>query len=229
MKVFSYIRVSTAKQEDGDGPVRQHDAVVNFCNTHRLFLMQEYSEAISGTIDGLDRPQFAAMVERIERSRENDAEPVVGFVVESMNRLARTLMVSEYILLVCKEKGIKVFTCENGTLQDAAEDSGDPSRVLVRQIMGAVAEFMKSELVKKMAGARERVRKETGRCEGRKPYGYRPGEQTVLNLMESLVALGWKPARIAQALNNDGHKNRSGGAWTKANVWSILSKQKDKQ
>jgi hypothetical protein len=40
---------------------------------------------------------------------------------------------------------------------------------LVRQILGAVAQFEKAALVAKLRAARNRVRAERGRCEGRKP------------------------------------------------------------
>ena len=56
----------------------------------------------------------------------------------------------------------------------AADDSdaftGDtPTQVLIRQILGAVSQFQKAELVAKLAGARARKRARDGRCEGRLP------------------------------------------------------------
>ena len=44
-----------------------------------------------------------------------------------------------------------------------------PTAQMVRSILGAVSEFEKSSLVAKLKAARVRKRKETGRCEGRKP------------------------------------------------------------
>ena len=42
------------------------------------------------------------------------------------------------------------------------------SRVAMRQIMGAFSQLEKTRLVKKLKGARERKRRATGKCEGRK-------------------------------------------------------------
>lgn len=222
MKVYSYVRVSTSKQADKDGPIRQRAAIKEFCAKHILEDCGEFFEDVSGTVEGVDRPQFASMLQRIEDLRLNNIQ-VEGFVVESMNRLARDLMVSELLLKVCRERSIRVFTCESGVLQDATADQADPSRVLIRQIMGAVAEFMKSELVKKMASARARIRAEKGRCEGEKPYGEKPGEKIVRDLIISLYNnMEWKPARIAKALNGDGHKTRHGLDWTKDTVYKVL-------
>ena len=41
----------------------------------------------------------------------------------------------------------------------------------MRQIAGAFAEYEKARLVSKLRHARERVRQEKGKCEGRKPHG----------------------------------------------------------
>jgi len=44
-----------------------------------------------------------------------------------------------------------------------------PTAEMVRQILGAVSQFEKASLVAKLRQARERIRAETGRCEGRRP------------------------------------------------------------
>jgi DNA invertase Pin-like site-specific DNA recombinase len=46
-----------------------------------------------------------------------------------------------------------------------------PTAVLVRQLLGAIAEFEKASIVAKLAGARKRKREATGKCEGRKSLG----------------------------------------------------------
>ena len=43
--------------------------------------------------------------------------------------------------------------------------------MLIRQILGAVSQFEKASLVAKLRGARDRKRRETGKCEGRPSYG----------------------------------------------------------
>lgn len=43
-------------------------------------------------------------------------------------------------------------------------------------MMGAVAQYEKSQIVLKLRGARLRKKAKTGRCEGRKPFGYYEGE-----------------------------------------------------
>ena len=59
-------------------------------------------------------------------------------------------------------------------------DTSDPSRILIRQVLGAVAEYNKREIVGKLAKARARIRGAEGRCEGRKPFGTREGEAATI-------------------------------------------------
>ena len=59
-----------------------------------------------------------------------------------------------------------MLTC-NG---DDLTASNDPFKKAMRQIAGAFAELEKARLVGKLRHARERIRKERGKCEGRKPH-----------------------------------------------------------
>jgi hypothetical protein len=52
--------------------------------------------------------------------------------------------------------------------------ANDPSRIALRQMMGVFAQYDKSMVVLKLAGARVRARSRKGRCEGRSPSGTTP-------------------------------------------------------
>jgi DNA invertase Pin-like site-specific DNA recombinase len=45
-----------------------------------------------------------------------------------------------------------------------------PTAVLVRQVLGAIAQFGKASTVAKLAAAQKRKREKTGKCEGRKAH-----------------------------------------------------------
>ena len=104
----------------------------------------------------------------------------------------------------------------------------DPSRKLIRQVLGAVAEFEKSSLVMKLKGARNRKRKLTGKCEGRKAFGeVDSGEQIILARMKELYRRQPKQKRrtyaeIAVVLNDEGFLQRNGKEWNRSSVWEIL-------
>ena len=84
-----------------------------------------------------------------------------------------------------------------------ASDSADsfthdtPTAVLLRQILGAVAQFEKTSLVAKLKGARQRKRRETGRCEGR-PTSQRVADAAVV--ARKLRGKGRVCARLASSL-----------------------------
>ena len=85
-------------------------------------------------------------------------------IVESPDRFARDLMVQLAGHDMLKAKGISLIAASAPTF--FLEDT--PTAVLVRQVLGAIAQFEKAGLVAKLAAARKRKRVATGKCEGRK-------------------------------------------------------------
>jgi len=77
--------------------------------------------------------------------------------------------------------------------------------------------------------ARLRKRRATGRCEGRKPFGAKPGEADVLALMRKLRRKPQGGERlsydgIAARLNAEAVPIRTGNAWSGATVRGILKR-----
>ena len=101
--------------------------------------------------------------------------------------------------------------------------ANDPTRILVRQMMGAVAQYEKSQIVLKLRGARMRKRAKEGRCEGRKPFGYYEGETTALERLKSLRAEGLGFDRIAARMNEEHIPSRTGKPWHGLVVNRILT------
>jgi DNA invertase Pin-like site-specific DNA recombinase len=111
----------------------------------------------------LMRPGFAAMLERIE------GNGVRTIIVETASRFARDLMVQEVGHAKLRERGIDLIAADNpGSFIDDT-----PTAKLVRQVLGAISEFDKAMTVAKLRGARERKRREVGKCEGRNPKASR--------------------------------------------------------
>ncbi len=101
--------------------------------------------------------------------------------------------------------------------------ASDPTRVLMRQLMGAVAQYDKSQIVAKLRGARMRMKAKEGRCEGRKPFGYYDGEREALERMETLRSEGMGFDRLAVKLNEEGVPTRTGKSWHGVVVNRILT------
>lgn len=224
MRVYGYVRVSSKKQVDGDGPERQGAAIAAFCKAHRLSSENVFSDSISGTVDGLDRPQLAELFRFVDARDETGGPTIDAIVVERMDRLARDLMVSEVLLAECRKRNLKVFSADQGSLINMAEDGGDPTRVLIRQIMGALSQWEKTMLVRKLKASRDRIRARGERCEGVRPYGQSPGEQEVISAAQCLRrhTPDMTLREIATYLNVSGMKTRKGLVWTKDNTKKTL-------
>lgn len=220
-QAVSYLRVSGKGQVDGDGFDRQRDAIQRFAKAAGYELVEEYrDEGVSGTKDLANRPGLATLLDRIE------SNGVKVVIVERADRLARDLMVSEVILDQLARAGAKVFTADGADLSTTADD---PTRTLIRQVLAAVAQFDKTVTVMKLRAARERLRRRGHRVEGRKPYGFHPAEQAVLERMQQLRRKPVKGDRlsyegIAQHLNAEGHRTRYGKEWTRGAVHVALTR-----
>jgi DNA invertase Pin-like site-specific DNA recombinase len=222
-EALSYLRVSGKGQITGDGFPRQRDAIRRYAKAQGIALVEEYrDEGVSGTKDLDHREGLGDLMARI---RANGVRLVL---VERADRLARDLMVSEVLLAEFRKLGVTVVAADSGTDLTAGDD--DPTRVLIRQVLGAVAQFEKSVIVAKLRAARIRKRKATGRCEGRKPFGTRPGEAETATLIRRLrrKPRGGKRLSfdaIAAQLNLDGVRSRTGRPWAGPTVHGILRRE----
>ncbi len=220
----SYVRVSGKGQVEGDGFRRQRDAITRYAKLSGVQLLEEYrDEGVSGTRELEGRAGLAALMDRLE------SNGVRLVLVERADRLARDLLVSEIILGRFRDMGVRVVAAESGTELTVEEDN--PTRKLIRQVLGAVAEYDKTVTVMKLRAARDRMRQKLGRCEGRKPFGMKPGEAESLELIRELHR---KPrgserrsyAEIAAELNKRGVKSRTGRQWSRGTVWAIVRAQR---
>lgn len=212
--VFSYLRCSGQGQIEGDTFKRQRLAVTNFAHGKNLKIVQEFrDEGVSGTRDSADRPSMQGMVLAVV------AQGVRTVLVENSSRFARDLIVSEMIVAMFQRIGVRVIDCATG--RDMC-DASDPMRVLVRQLLGSVDEFNKSDTVTKLMKARTRIRASGKRCEGKKPYGFLAHESPILSRILDDSKAGRSSRTITASLNTDGVKTRAGGVWTFATVAKII-------
>jgi len=213
IKSFAYLRVSGKGQVKGDGFTRQLATIRQYAAAHDIRVLRVFrEEGVSGTKDLENRP---ALLELMTALHSNGAKLVL---VEKLDRLARDLMIQETIIGDLRKNGFDlVSVSEPDLLKD------DPSRKLMRQIFGAIAEYEKTMLVLKLRGARVRMRARTGRCEGAKPYGELLGEQAIIERMQGLHSAGMGFDRIAAALNAEEIKPRRGARWHGLTVNKILT------
>jgi site-specific DNA recombinase len=162
-------------------------------------------EGVTGAKESMDRSAWAEMMIALY------SNGVRTILIERLDRLARDLMVQEATIAELEKQGFTLVSVQEPDLM-----ATDPARIAFRQMMGVFAQYDKSQIVLKLRGARNRKRAAEGRCEGRKPYGTREGEQAVIARMRELRKAGLGFDRIAAALNTEASnpaRARAGTAW----------------
>jgi DNA invertase Pin-like site-specific DNA recombinase len=171
VEAIAYLRTSSATNTgpDKDSDKRQRAAIAAFAKAHGYIIVGEfYDAAVSGADPIAERPGFKAMLDRIA------GNGVRCIIVESPDRFARDLTVQLTGHNFLKKLGVALIPA---TAPDFfTEDT--PTAVLVRQVLGAIAQFEKTSLVAKLKASRDRKKLEARARAGRLEQGQLPPEPT---------------------------------------------------
>lgn len=218
-KAVAYFRTSSATNvgADKDTLARQREAVAKHAKAVGIEIVGEYYDAdVRGADPVSERPAFADMMARIA------SNGVRTILVETASRFARDLIVQETGFRMLREAGITLIAADS---PDAFLDD-TPTAVMIRQILGAVSQFEKSMLVAKLKGARERKKRATGKCEGRKSHA---------EMNPEMVALAKKLARypingrnrslraIAAEMAKEGFTSKDGKPYASTSVMRMVA------
>lgn len=214
-KAFAYLRVSGKGQVDGDGFERQLAAIKAYAKANDIAIVSVFrEEGVSGTTELDNRPALDKLIKALA------ANGTRTVIIEKLDRLARDIIVQEMLIKELRKGGFTLISVEEPDIM-----AHDASRKLIRQIFGVIAEYEKDMIVSKLRSARRRIREREGRCEGRKPYGTRLGESSIIAKVRDWRTLGWAWDRIAIELNACGLPSRSGKPWRGSTVRTILTRQ----
>jgi DNA invertase Pin-like site-specific DNA recombinase len=216
----AYLRTSSAANvgADKDSDKRQRGAIEAFAKRAGFIIVAEYYDAaVSGADPVSRRPGF---VEMLQRLASNGAKTII---VESPDRFARDLAVQLAGHDMLKDLGIAIIPASAPDF--FIEDT--PTAVLVRQVLGAIAQFEKASAVAKLAVARKRKREREGRCEGRKPLSVTRPE--VVALARKLRRRRPKGGQLSlRAVSNElarrGFLNEQGKPYAAKSVASMLGR-----
>ena len=225
-KAFAYIRCSGLSQMDGDGPVRQRSAIERYALANDIEIIQWFEESHTGS-DLEGRIAFRDMRSAVV------SNGVRTVVIEKMDRLARDMMIQESVILDFQKNGI---TLRSATPGEDDLCGSDPTRVMIRQIMGAFYEYERKMIASKLRAGQNRKKAILGRSEGRKPYGYmsggpkhgdipNPSEYPTLLIMRDLRTSGDSAELIADKLNTISSLARSGKQWRGSVIRRILNRK----
>jgi DNA invertase Pin-like site-specific DNA recombinase len=224
MKLIAYTRVSTDRQaEHGLGLQVQEKAIRAWAKAEGHKIVAWYSdEGISGS-NGLDtRPGLAEAFQRLERG-EADA-----LAVYRLDRLARKLASQLVWTERLEEAGRQVISV---TEPDVGTDE---MRTLVRQMMGAIAEYERNVIKRRMQSGRA-LKAERGGYAG---YGsphfgvHAEGkelvpdarEQAAVARIRTLRADGLSLRQICTRLDTEGIRPKRGDHWHPTTLNRVLAR-----
>jgi DNA invertase Pin-like site-specific DNA recombinase len=230
LKVAAYLRVSTDRQaEEGLGLAIQRGAIAEWSRTHGHEIVGWYAdEGISGS-NGLDTR--IALPDALEQVRTGRAAAVV---VYRLDRLARDLIVQETLLSEIKRIGGVVHSTAASESIYLVDDPEDPSRRLIRQVLGAVSEYERSMIALRLRSGRRLKAQQGGFAFGSPPMGYvakngelsqDPAEQAALKRARDLRREGHSLRQTAAVLAEEGHTAKRGGPWHPTTLARALARE----
>lgn len=229
MRVAGYIRVSTDRQaEEGLGLDVQEAKVHTWAKEGRHRLVDIFrDEGVSGTKGLGERVGLADAIAAVRTGK------VEGIVVPKLDRLARDLIVQEQALAEVWRLGGQVWTCSPGEAAYLTDDPDDPSRKLIRQVLGAVSEYERSMVVVRLRSGRRAKAAKGGYAYGAPPFGKRseakelvedPTEAEIVSEIARLHRAGWSLREIVTELDRRGYRTKRGSTWHPQSVSRVVGR-----
>ena len=221
-KAVAYCRVSTLEQKKkGYGiDIQIRDATL--CAERHGFLVEMFyrDEGESGV-----KEERKALNQLMRDCRSGSIAVVI---LPSLDRLSREVRIAENLFYEFNKLNVKIL------IADMPQYNGERKDVLIRQIMEAIAEDNRKEIIERLLkGRQERARK--GMLPGGNlPYGYaringdvliNPEEAESVKEIFRLHHEHQSGHHIAESLNMRGNRLRNGKRWTQRQVCRILHKE----
>lgn len=218
-KVVAYCRVSTLEQKKrGYGIDIQIRDVTRFAELHNLFVQKFYKdEGESGIKEkrkGLNRLMKDCQAGRVE-----------VIILPSIDRLSREVRIAENLFHEFQKLRIQIL------IADMPQYNGERKDILIRQILEAISEENRREIIERLLkGRQERIKKNLFPG-GNLPYGYTRRNRVIeINVQEAeivrqiyaLSAQGLTEQGISDELNGCGYVRRNGKPWTQRQACRIL-------
>lgn len=223
--LIAYLRVSTERQAERFGLAAQRAAIREWAKATGARISRYVEDATSGTLS--ERDGLGDALAEIKAGR------VAGVIVARLDRFSRDLLVQEHLMSDVWKLGGEVYSAaaDENNLRD---DPDDPSRKLIRRMLGAVVEYDREMTLLRLRNGRKAKARAGGYAYGSPPFGYTAvngrlrrskTEQATLRRLLALAADGRSTRDIATELNAQGHRSKRGGSWSSATVAAVLRAQ----
>ena len=217
MKI-GYIRNSRITQENS---VEVQNKLINdFCENNRIKLDKIIvDEGISGSGEKTKmRDGYNSIIEMIHN------QEIDTLVVISISRWGRNLGEIYKSVQLMETKGVNFLSIKENI------DTSTPYGRFTINLLSSLYE-MELELIKERVKDTLKVKKENGKVYSPTPFGFNrveqdlienPKEKRLLRKMLRLKENGNSYGDISNYLKKNRHKTKSGGKWTRENVYSVM-------
>ena len=215
---IGYIRNSTLKQENSVETQRKQ--IKDYCEINNLVLDQIIiDEGISGGGDKTDlRKGYNQIIDLIDQGE------VDNLVVISISRWGRNLGETYKSVKLMGDKDTKFISIKENI------DTSSPVGRFTLNILSSLYE-MELEMIRERTKDTLKYKKENNLVYSKTPYGFdrvgdhlveNPKEKRLIKKMNTLKDKGFSYNDISLYLLKNRHKTKSGGKWTRQNVYKIM-------
>ena len=215
---IGYIRNSRSIQENSI--TTQTELINEFCLRNDILLDEIIvDEGISGSGEKTHkRNGYNRIIELIENGE------VESLVVISLSRWGRNLGEIYKSVQLMETKGVKFLSIKENI------DTSTPYGRFTINLLSSLYE-MELELIKDRVKDTLKMKKDNGKVYSKTPFGFdRVGDDLVENkkekrLLRKMLRLkenGKSYGDVSKYLTKNRHKTKSGGKWTRENVYSVL-------
>tara|TARA_Y100000310_G_scaffold168559_1_gene168609 strand:- start:83 stop:781 length:699 start_codon:yes stop_codon:yes gene_type:complete len=218
MTSIGYIRNSRLSQENS--VETQKRLITDYCNTHDIHLDKiVVDEGISGSCEKTHkRDGYNSVMKMVE-----DGE-VENVVVISLSRWGRNLGEIYKSVELMNNTDTHFYSIKENI------DTSSPYGRFTINLLSSLYE-MELELIRERVKDTLKVKKENGKVYSKTPFGFdrmgdelveNPKEKRLLRKMLRLKEKGMTYRDISNYLTKNRHKNKSGGKWSRENVFSVM-------
>jgi DNA invertase Pin-like site-specific DNA recombinase len=228
VNAVAYLRVSTEEQAKannngtGFGLAVQRDQVVAWAEAEGRTIVGWHVDA--GKSGGAGLEVRMALGDALTALAEKRATELV---VPELSRLSRDLALQELLLGEIRAAGARLRSCdseEDRVCEEGGEDD-DPTRTLIRQIMGSIKQYERAMIRLRLMRGAQRKRRAGGYTGGTTGYGIEVVDgvlvavpSPVRDLILELRAEGMGYEAISEELNRQAIPGPEGNLWHRRSV-----------
>ena len=132
------------------------------------------------------------------------------------------MVLQEQLIAEIRRMNTELFTTSAAESENLTDDPEDPSRKLIRRVLGAIIEYERDMIALRLRAGRRRKAEKGGFAFGSPSYGFRaeggklvedPDEQAALERIASLRYKGDSFRQISATLTAEGYRPKRSDQW----------------